>query len=578
MSTINGSPRGDRLTGTDASDRISGAGGRDRIDGKSGDDIIFGGSGNDRIYGGDGADRILGDGSKSMLGIRIEHDYTGKVVFQGESAGYRNTLGMYKIASDGTIYDVKILFANASAKGSGGTLQAGRSAVDVDLQAGDRVGFFILPNGYAQSGNAAILASTAGHFELRTASGEPGNVLRPEALSLWHVDDKSGKATLVKSQYGSATFQSLQVAEGGAGLNPDGLIHLKSELDAKSGIFRMGFEDLMNGGDKDFDDVVFTFDVGKKNADAMVVKSTGRNDVIDGGRGDDELYGMAGNDRVSGGEGDDRIWGNSGNDRLQGNAGDDELRGGKGNDVLEGGDGNDLLNGNSGNDVLYGGAGNDTLLGTSGNDWLLGGEGDDRLDGGSGNDGLFAGPGNDQIIGGSGIDTLYLHTAKEGVKVDLHKHVVESDSLGKDSVWGVERVYGSRYDDDFKGDKRDNTFWGNDGDDTFRGLGGADTFTGGKGADTWLWYAKDIVSSKGEHLGVDRITDFGKGDKLDFSNLLKGASYTDIADVVRLEETKTGTMVSVDLGNGLGFQEVVMLDGVSGLTVDDLLDSGSLIV
>ena len=50
----------------------------------------------------------------------------GSVTFEGETAGYQNAIGMYKIAADGTISDVKILFANGSVTGSGGDLKAGR--------------------------------------------------------------------------------------------------------------------------------------------------------------------------------------------------------------------------------------------------------------------------------------------------------------------------------------------------------------------------------------------------------------------------------------------------------------------
>jgi choice-of-anchor C domain-containing protein len=58
----------------------------------------------------------------------------------------------------------------------------------------------------------------------------------------------------------------------------------------------------------------------------------------------------------------------------------------QGNDILNGGAGNDQLFGNGGDDTLNGGAGNDSLFGGSGNDTLRGGSGNDRLDGGAGTD------------------------------------------------------------------------------------------------------------------------------------------------------------------------------------------------
>ena len=57
--------------------------------------------------------------------------------------------------------------------------------------------------------------------------------------------------------------------------------------------------------------------------------------------------------------------------------GSDTLKGGAGNDILYGQGGNDTLEGGDGNDILYGGVGNDSLQGGKGNDTLIGGAGDD---------------------------------------------------------------------------------------------------------------------------------------------------------------------------------------------------------
>jgi Ca2+-binding RTX toxin-like protein len=75
--------------------------------------------------------------------------------------------------------------------------------------------------------------------------------------------------------------------------------------------------------------------------------------------------------------------------------------------VLEGGEGNDLIFGDGGADLLLGGAGDDMLSGGAGNDTLEGGPGRDRLDGGPGDDLLRDGPdGGAELRGGDGADTL----------------------------------------------------------------------------------------------------------------------------------------------------------------------------
>jgi VCBS repeat-containing protein len=72
---------------------------------------------------------------------------------------------------------------------------------------------------------------------------------------------------------------------------------------------------------------------------------TSGNDVIDGGNGADDIYGLGGDDIIFGGNGADG--------RLDGGDGNDKLYGENGNDHLYGGAGDDLIDGNNGFDVAY---------------------------------------------------------------------------------------------------------------------------------------------------------------------------------------------------------------------------------
>ena len=187
---------------------------------------------------------------------------------------------------------------------------------------------------------------------------------------------------------------------------------------------------------------------------------------IQGGGGNDKLYGEAGNDGLAGDSGNDTLIGGTDDDQLDGGLGKDSLVGGTGNDIYfldsatdtiteyfnEGedwvispfnytlgknsnlenleledsaisGTGNSLDNkiyGNSSNNYLYGAEGNDLLddfnsaydyyFGLYGeepsNDYLDGGAGNDTLEAWDGNDSLNGGNGNDILDGYSGIDTL----------------------------------------------------------------------------------------------------------------------------------------------------------------------------
>lgn len=66
----------------------------------------------------------------------------------------------------------------------------------------------------------------------------------------------------------------------------------------------------------------------------------------------------------------------------------------------------DLLNGGIGNDSIFGSFANDTLLAGSGQDLADGGAGDDRVQGQGGNDTLIGGGGVDTLDGGDGRDLL----------------------------------------------------------------------------------------------------------------------------------------------------------------------------
>ena len=66
----------------------------------------------------------------------------------------------------------------------------------------------------------------------------------------------------MKSQYGTSS-----VPQPGPSLNDDGgYDHVKAETDVMAGTVKIGFEDLWNGGDKDFDDSVFVIEIGQTNA------------------------------------------------------------------------------------------------------------------------------------------------------------------------------------------------------------------------------------------------------------------------------------------------------------------------
>ena len=124
----------------------------------------------------------------------------------------------------------------------------------------------------------------------------------------------------------------------------------------------------------------------------------------------------------------ENLIGSSHNDILAGDRRDNRLDGGAGDDTLYGGPG-------GGDDVMHGGPGNDRLFGGQGDDTLIGGPGNDRLAGGAGADVFVFGPqdgadtvtdfssGTDKLdltaFGIEDIEDVTMATTDDGVTIDL---------------------------------------------------------------------------------------------------------------------------------------------------------------
>ncbi|MBU1211436.1 MAG: cadherin-like domain-containing protein [Alphaproteobacteria bacterium] len=261
--------------------------------------------------------------------------------------------------------------------------------------------------------------------------------------------------------------------------------------------------------------------------------------------------------------------------------GDDVIAGGAGNDVIYGGAGTDTVDySGSGGGVLVNlglglgfGEGIDQIYGVEN---INGSGGSDILIGNSGNNVINGGAGNDVIDGGSGIDTASYAGAASGVDVDLQSGQA-GGGAGSDKIANIENLVGSDHADELSGDTGDNVIDGGAGADTLSGGRGDDVLAGGAGADTFVFTKSDVVSGS-SHYGVDRITDFGAGDRLDFEDLLNGVKYDELSDVIRATTTAEGTLLSIDIKGYSGFADVVFLEGVFDLDLDYLDGSGQLIV
>lgn len=146
-------------------------------------------------------------------------------------AGFDNVVGVYEIDASGNIVDTRILFANANS-------DIATIANITGVEAGHRLGFFVVQD-------AAHWASTLEQSDVLSfvdSSGAAGNVADGSALSL----AVNGLAT------DEIVFHSFDAA-----LNADGVEHVLSGVDRGGRSISIGFEDLLGGGDRDYEDLVF---------------------------------------------------------------------------------------------------------------------------------------------------------------------------------------------------------------------------------------------------------------------------------------------------------------------------------
>ncbi|MDB5322150.1 MAG: hypothetical protein JWN40_3781 [Phycisphaerales bacterium] len=98
---------------------------------------------------------------------------------------------------------------------------------------------------------------------------------------------------------------------------------------------------------------------------SIIIQAGAGNDIVTIGNGITiaaEIHGAEGNDIVQGGGGNDMIFGEAGTNILEGNAGDDVVVGGAGTDIISGGNGRDILIGGLGSDLITGDNGDDILI------------------------------------------------------------------------------------------------------------------------------------------------------------------------------------------------------------------------
>jgi hypothetical protein len=202
--------------------------------------------------------------------ISITEPTRATLTFESEHAAFKNTLVMYKLDANGQFKDTQVIFPNASAMGSGGHLKDGQSAVHINLNAGDQVGFGLLPNGFSNPLSKQLLTRPDGQLGFVNWKGEPANLLtdNPNAIQLVHIDNFGNKQP-ISGEFGNKMFNSVGNVSQGFVTNFDGNDHADQLIDPQRGLILIGMDDLPRGAEAIRKNVLFSMDIGQNNAAAL---------------------------------------------------------------------------------------------------------------------------------------------------------------------------------------------------------------------------------------------------------------------------------------------------------------------
>jgi len=471
--TLTGGDQVDKIYGEDGDDILDGAGGADIVKGDLGNDQLSGGDGDDLVHGGDGADTLLGglgaDELHGELDNDIIHGGGGEDFVLGEGGDDSIDGGADNDSLFGDAGDDQILGGDGDDRmyGQDGadTLDGGAGADELRGGAGaDTV---------AGGDGDDIIFEVAGEAAGGHISGGDG----------WDTLKIEGVVTGVTID---EDMEFLDVGWSSVNIDADALGVFESVKVRDLNIDGPGVADLTGA----------TLEVHYLNittAEGVTLVLTGANCIIDFS--------------VNGGAGDDVIYGTDGDDVLEGRDGDDFISGGAGWDILTGGNGWNTVSyadaTTSMNITLaphpdyfgYGIAEGEgqieqianfqNAIGSAFDDIITGTEVRNRLDGGAGADTLSGGLGNDTYVVDNVGDVVTELAGEGGDTVEASVDYtlaanVENLVLTGAALMGI----GNTRPNVITGNASANTLDGAGGVDTLSGLGGDDILRGGTGADT----------------------------------------------------------------------------------------------
>ncbi|GAA0745885.1 hypothetical protein GCM10009107_12770 [Ideonella azotifigens] len=352
--TLLGGAGDDWLAGEDETDSsvVSAYSGNDWLDGGDGNDTLIGGNGNDTLIGGAGTNNLYG-GAGDDLYILDVGDSVGESPASAQQAGAVATAGpSTPVGWDADFGAVAIPIAIPRAP-QGVTVDSAVAQVhDKQIAVPDQSTRDV--DGAGAQLSAAPNASAAPVNLIGDSGGN--DTLQVNGDFAVADTDADGSLTLSLGDPAQGQYLTLRNAYFGAMTNLN--------IGGDSVLLRDWVQDKVTTN--------FTFSLD--GAPVHQVFGAGGNDTIFG------TYTTSAMEILDGGWGDDHIFGYGGADSLIGDEGNDYLDGGDGEDVLDGGAGNDTLMDYDGGDLFRGGTGNDSIYALGSSSYMFNlGDGNDTI-------------------------------------------------------------------------------------------------------------------------------------------------------------------------------------------------------